>query len=126
VPTDAGAPCSTSCVQDLGHLGENVRGDYARALAACYDQLACGTNDDGCTAQAATAIGLSPDAEIHSQDVQRCLQKQAECAGTDGSFSDDLCGTLIMLIPAKRADLARCFEGSCDAVLLCADPIVGE
>ena len=126
VPSDAGAPCSTSCIQNLGHIAENVRGDFARALTACYDALACGMNDDGCTGEAAIAIGLSPDAQIHSQDVQMCLQTQDACAGTSGSFSDDNCGTLIMLIPSKRAELARCFDGPCELVLQCMDPIVGE
>jgi hypothetical protein len=124
-PTDAGAPCAASCIQDLGHLAENVRGDITRALTACYDALACGVNDDGCMAQAVVAIGQSPDAQIHSQDVQRCLQKQDECAMTQFSFSDDICGTLIMIIPSKRAELARCFDGPCELFGPCAGPIVG-
>jgi hypothetical protein len=123
--SDASAPCATSCVQDLGHLAENVRGDIARALAACYDTLVCGMNDDGCLGQAVVASGESPDAELHSQDVQMCLQKQDACAATSSSFSDDHCGTLILLIPSKRAELARCFDGPCELVPACIDPIVG-
>jgi hypothetical protein len=103
-----------------------VRGDIARALAACYDALACGMGDDGCTTQAVIATGQSPDAEIHSQDVQTCLQKQDACSTTSGSFSDDLCGTMILLTSSKRAELARCFEVPCELVHACIDPIVGE
>jgi hypothetical protein len=124
-PSDGSLPCVTSCIQDLGHLAENVRGDITRALTACYDALACGVNDDGCTTQAVAAIGQSPDAQIHSQDVQTCLRKQDACASTPGYFSDDLCGTMVMLIPTKRADIARCFDGPCELVPACIDPIVG-
>jgi hypothetical protein len=82
-------------------------------------------SDDGCLTQAVVATGQSPDAQIHSQDVQMCRQKQSACATTSGSFSDDLCGTMVMLIPSKRADLTRCFEGPCELVPACIDPIVG-
>lgn len=119
------APCSSSCVQDFGHLAETIRGDVARALADCYDGLACGVNDDICTTQAIVAIGISPDAAIHSQDVQKCLGKREACASMSSSFSDDVCGTMLLLIPSKRADLARCFEGPCELVKTCMDPIVG-
>jgi len=124
--SDGAVPCSTSCVQDLGHLAENVRGDITRALTACHDALACGVSDDGCLTQAVVATGQSPDAQINSQDVQMCLSKHEACAGTSGSFSDDLCGTMIALIPSKRAELARCFDGPCELVPPCIDPIVGE
>lgn len=55
-----------------------------------------------------------------------CLRKQSDCATTSGSFSDDLCGTMVMLVPSKRAELARCFEGPCELVPACIDPIVGD
>jgi hypothetical protein len=44
----------------------------------------------------------------------------------DGAFNDDLCGTMVMLISAKRAELARCLDGPRDLVPACIDPSVGE
>jgi hypothetical protein len=126
VAHDAGA-CADSCAADLGHLATAVRGDIARGLATCYATLQCGVNDDGCTTQAfAAATGGGVDAAIHAPDVQACLDKHRECAGTSGSFSDDTCGTMLLLVDAKRAETARCLQGSCDALRACLAPIFGR
>jgi hypothetical protein len=123
---DAGAfGCEQSCVEDYGAIGDNLRGDIARATADCLRNLPCGEIDDQCTSRALEAVGEDVAQVVNSPDVQKCLTKQAECKDMPGHFSDDLCGVLPILVSSKRAAMARCLDDSCDALGACLAPIVG-
>ena len=117
--------CVDSCAQDLGPLGENVRADFLRQLTDCTSNLECGTNDDVCMDRAIVVTGESIDAALHTPEVQDCLRKQDECAGTEGSFSDDQCGALLFLIDGARAQAAACFGEPCGELSACLEPIFG-
>jgi hypothetical protein len=123
-PPDAGG-CTTECNGKLRVLGPNLRADIVKSLASCYDHLACGVNDDGCTTDAYGATGGSVDATVHSPDFQACMQKHDECKGTSGSFIDDHCGELAFLIDSKHTEAARCFERPCTELRACIDPFFG-
>lgn len=130
VSGDAGVPtaeqCRTSCVSDLGVVGQHVREDILVALTECMETLSCDTNDDICSSQALESIGGDPNQAAQSPDVQACLSKHDACAGTSGSFTDDLCGTLLMLIDSQRTAAANCFERACEDLPACLGPIFGD
>lgn len=107
------------CTSKLGDFATGLRSDVVAHTRECFDTLACGMSDDGCTANALAASGESVDAALHASDVKRCLDMSKQCAGTEGAFSDDTCGLLPLLVSGRRAALARCFEGDCSAVAPC-------
>lgn len=125
-PVDAGVHCSESCVAKLGNLAKHARADIVRALAACYSALPCGPSDDSCSGTAVTQTGQKLDAAIHAPDVEACLKKQAECKGGPGAFSDDTCGTMLMLVDSARSTTASCFTGACAGIPACLQPIFGK
>src|SRR4051812_14364790 len=90
-PDEQAPTCPARCEGKLGNLATAVRGDVARYLARCYDALPCGMNDDRCLGEAIIATGEPLDAALHAPDVSSCLQKEMECHGTSGAFSDDEC-----------------------------------
>jgi hypothetical protein len=120
------ATCPQSCKDDLGNLATSVRGDIVRSLTDCYTNLACGVNDDRCLGDAVVATGEPLDAALHAPDVTSCLQKEIECHETAGAFSDDDCGTLAVLVAAKRAEAGHCFTLPCEAIPMCLAPIFGH
>jgi hypothetical protein len=101
------------------------RAIWGRALARCYEGLACGESDDGCTLQAVIEIGLSPDAAIHAPDVHQCLDKHTQCKAGPAEFPDDDCGTLIFLLDGTREALARCYGLGCEGVAACVKSAFG-
>jgi hypothetical protein len=116
---DAGIACIPDCLDGFDGPTGSVRSDIVRGLARCYTELACGMNDDRCTADALTFAGESVDAAIHSPDVEKCLSRYQECKGTPGSFTDDDCGLLPLLVAERRQALAKCFDGACESVAPC-------
>ncbi len=96
-----------------------------RSLTGCYATLACDMNDDGCLARAVVSPGESVDAALHAPDVSACLRKEKECHGTPGAFSDDICGNMVALVAAARAEAAQCFSLQCEAIPPCLKPIFG-
>jgi len=123
--SDAGADCIPHCVSRLGDLASDLRRDIVVGLTRCYAGLACGVLDDGCTAVAVAGTGESVDAALHAPDVQTCLDKEKECQGTSGSFSDDECGLLPLLVTRGRTALGRCFTLDCGSVPSCLAGLYG-
>jgi hypothetical protein len=122
---DAGAHCVSGC--ERGWTVDNVknaRADVPRAVAGCAETLPCGTSDDACIGRAVAAnLGQTVDASVHAPDIVACLSKQRECAATPAQFSDDLCGSLAMMVEPVRARAEECFTGTCEAVLQCMKPL---
>lgn len=122
--SDAGVSCVQNCLGKLGTVERSVRLDVARSLGTCYDGLACGVSDDGCTTAAFKAIvGGALDAAIHAPDVTACLAKNEACKATSTDTSvtdiDDVCAVLPLLVDEKRTELAKCFDRPCSEVTAC-------
>ena len=124
--TDAGG-CVAECRHKLGPLAAGLRADVVRNLAACFPTVPCGQSDDICTDRAIEATGLGLDAALHDPDMKACLAKRDACKGTPGAFSDDDCGTLLMLISSKRTQAVSCFAqaATCDSIPACLSPVFG-
>jgi hypothetical protein len=119
---DAGTSCVQTCLGKLGPIDRHVRLDVTRALTSCYEGLACGGNDDGCTTMALASIGGSVDAAIHAPDVTACLAKHEACKATSDDILadlDDVCSILPLLVDEERAALMKCFERPCSEVTAC-------
>jgi hypothetical protein len=129
VSGDGGVPtaeqCRAGCISNLGVLAQHVRGDILVAMTECMETLSCDTSDDICSSRALESIGGDPNQAAQSADVQACLSKHDACAGTTGAFSDDLCGTVLMLIDTQRTAAANCFERACEDLPACLGPIFG-
>jgi hypothetical protein len=122
-PEDAESTCVESCAAESSVFTNGLRADLAVALADCQRDWPCGMNDDECTVVAFETVGEDPDRVLQSPDIQQCLAKEQECRGTEGDFSDDLCGVLAFLVPSKRSEMARCFERGCGEVTACLAPL---
>lgn len=127
---DAGAPSSvTGCVSEcrgsFGPLAANLQARFVQALADCFEALDCDETDDACGERALEAIGVDPEEVNESPQVRRCFDRQDDCQDTEGAFSDDLCGTIPVLIDSKRAEMNRCLRSECEDIPTCLGPIVG-
>jgi hypothetical protein len=99
--------CRADCREENASYAGNVRADILDGLRACFAGLTCEEHEDSCAERALESVGLSLENVIKDADVQTCLAKQHECAGTTDSFSDDMC---LLLPEVLHRD--RCLHGA--------------
>jgi len=114
--------CRTSCVEDLGQSTQHARRDFVRHLTSCIAQLPCDDSIDTCRESAAEAIGAGPADIAASPEVRECLERQSVC----GTFKDDTCNALLLLVSSSRKAALSCLEQDCAAISACLDPIFGN
>jgi hypothetical protein len=118
--------CHSECVDINNKTRPHVRADYVRNLISCMSQLECETEVETCRREASDAIGATEEVADGAADVQACRAKSVACLGTEGNFDDELCGVLLLLVSRSRSQVARCFEGACDAIPACLEPVFGD
>jgi hypothetical protein len=107
---DAAAPaaaCACEAVTDTTLL----RADWIQTVVACRSRADCPTLD-ACETEGYRAIGAAP--LDWPPVVLQCLERGAECGGSSAT-----CRRFAALMDDARADVARCFQGSCEASASC-------
>jgi hypothetical protein len=118
----ASPTCQTDCESETSKP-EAWRTDALAVMASCFSTLACGTGDDGCSAQAIRSVVADPATDPR---YESCRSRYDSCKASDpGSFSDDICTLRFILTDAVQAPLDQCLAGACVEVNDCIDTLLG-
>jgi hypothetical protein len=116
------ATCQTDCEIERSKP-EVWRSDALAVMANCFSTLACGSSDDGCSAQAIRSVVADPTTDPR---YLSCRSRFDSCKASDpGSFSDDICTMRFVLTDAVQGPLDQCLARTCAEVNDCIDALLG-
>lgn len=115
--------CRPGCQQEAGGAYTNYKAAFFKGMTECYTTHECGKSADACFTEAAQKI--APD-WASDPDFRRCNEVRQSCAAAEKpSFSDDYCGSVLVLTGAGTSAFLACLERPCEEMRDCLKGVVG-